>query len=138
MEKQAEKVGPVGAVKNFFMYYATFSGRSSRSEFWWLQLAALIAYAAAGFVASLASPPSGYTLFGANIPLAALGLINILLLAGLVVPSLAVMSRRLRDAGISPYFLFFIFLPFLGNLALLVMMLFPSKKPEVDSSLNQA
>lgn len=34
-----ESVNPVGAVKNFYSRYARFSGRASRSEYWWMWLA---------------------------------------------------------------------------------------------------
>ena len=119
----------VGALRNFFKYYATFSGRSSRSEYWWLQLAGVILYVVALVPLSIVS--------NARDLLVLQGFISLLFLAGLVVPSLAVMARRLRDAGISPYFLFFIFLPIFGGLALFVMMMFPSKGQGADSDEGQ-
>jgi uncharacterized membrane protein YhaH (DUF805 family) len=129
MEKQAERVGLVGAIKNFFRCYATFSGKSSRSEYWFLWIAGillqlmlvvLVGVAAVSGV-DLEDREGWFFLIGNS-------LIYITLFA-LVVPSLAIMSRRLRDGGISPYFLFFVFLPILGWLALFVMMMFPSKEP---------
>lgn len=41
-----EPVSPVGAVKNFYGRYARFSGRASRSEYWWIALASFLVSAA--------------------------------------------------------------------------------------------
>jgi len=123
MEKLPEKVGPFGAIKNFFRYYSTFSGRLSRSEYWYLAVAGLVFPAYYFLVRALASQYD----FSFTPLLMTLGLLPFLGLAASVVPSLSIMSRRLRDGGISPYFLFFVFLPVLGWLGLFVMMMFPSK-----------
>jgi uncharacterized membrane protein YhaH (DUF805 family) len=119
-EKDGEKVGPVGSLRNFFKYYATFSGRSTRSEYWCVLLAGSVFYLLLFAVAALDSRDL-FVMLGAYFPYG--------LIVGLavVVPTLALMSRRLRDGGISPYFLFFVFLPLLGWLGLFVMMMFPSK-----------
>ena len=119
MEKLAERVGLIGAIRNFFSYYATFSGRSSRSEYWFLWIAGALLYLVQLLV-TISVDTAGLALGG---------VIAIVVGAALIVPNLAIMSRRLRDAGISPYFLFFIFLPILGSLALFVMMMFPPKEP---------
>ena len=121
MEKLAERVGLIGAIRNFFSYYATFSGRSSRSEYWFLWIAGALLYLVQLLV-TISVDTAGLALGWA-------GVIAIVVGAALIVPNLAIMSRRLRDAGISPYFLFFIFLPILGGLALFVMMMFPPKEP---------
>ena len=126
MEKQPEKVGLIGAISNFFRFYATFSGRSSRSEYWFTWLAGVLIYLLLVLV-SVAFGAADFD-FGLTGDLAE-GVVSLIILATLIVPSLAIMSRRLRDAGISPYFLFFLFLPVLGGLALFVMMMFPSKEP---------
>lgn len=119
-EKDGEKVGPVGSLRNFFKYYSTFSGRSTRSEYWYILLAGAIFYLLL-FAAAALDSRDLFVMLGAYFPSS--------LIVGLavVVPTLALMSRRLRDGGISPYFLFFVFLPLLGWLGLFVMMMFPSK-----------
>jgi len=122
MEKLPEKVGPFVAVKNFFRYYARFSGRSSRTEYWYPWIAGQILPAYYVLINTLEMEPDTYGLL-----LAPLVVLTYLVLPASVVPSLSIMSRRLRDGGISPYFLFFVFLPVLGWLALFVMMMFPSK-----------
>ena len=125
MEKLSEKVGLFGAIRNLFRYHSTFSGRSSRSEYWYLWLAGLIIQVL--YTVTALFGESLVDLADYPIPSFVVSVIFFLVLAVLVVPNLSIMSRRLRDGGISPYFLFFLLLPVLGWLALFVMMMFPSK-----------
>ena len=66
------------AISSCLFKYATFSGRASRSEFWWFALFQFLVSAAAGLV--------GET-------------VNNLVLIGLLLPALAVGTRRLHDIG---------------------------------------
>ena len=66
------------AISTCLSKYATFSGRASRSEFWWFSLFQILVLAAAATVSD--------TLYG----LAALGLL---------LPIIAVSTRRLHDIG---------------------------------------
>ena len=125
MEKLSEKVGLFGAIRNLFRYHSTFSGRSSRSEYWYLWLAGLIIQVL--YTVTALFGESLVDLADYPIPSFVVSVIFFLVLAVLVVPNLSIMSRRLRDGGISPYFMFFLLLPVLGWLALFVMMMFPSK-----------
>lgn len=123
MQKLPEKVGPAGAISNFFRHYATFSGRSSRSEYWYVQASALLVYV--GFFAvSVAYDATG-------VDSSFLGIITLGIGLGLILPNFAIHSRRLRDAGLSSYFLFLIFVPIIGPLALIVMLMLPSKDPSI-------
>ena len=123
MEKLPERFGPFGAISNFFRHYATFSGRSSRSEYWYVQVSAFLVYAAF-FAVSVAFDATGVDSSFVGIIILGIGL-------GLILPNIAIHSRRLRDAGLSPYFLFLIFLPIIGSLALIVMLMLPSKDPSI-------
>ena len=122
LDKQAEKVGLPRAVKNFFKYYATFSGRSSRSEYWYIWLYWSLLFLG---VLSFTFVPSVEVQF---IGLVAFYIIGI----GHLVPFLAIYARRLRDGGFSPYLTFLLLVPF-GGLALIVLMMFPSKEPATHS-----
>jgi uncharacterized membrane protein YhaH (DUF805 family) len=116
------------AVKRFFKKYATFSGRASRSEYWWWVLVSgvvgiilnIIIGAGTTVSASAAAAPS----YG---PVAIFGII-LGLIWGLatIVPSLAVSARRLHDGNFSGWLLLLHLIPFLGSLAILVMMILPS------------
>lgn len=116
------------AAKRFFKKYATFSGRASRSEYWWWTLAAvavsiilnIIISAGTTMGSSLDSSPT----FG---PGAIFGyiLLGIWALATLV-PSLALSVRRLHDGNFSGWLLLLLLIPFLGAIAILVFMILPS------------
>jgi len=94
--------------------YATFSGRASRSEFWWFSLFSLVATIAGMFLMMaiaagiLSSVPMKQTQTGMHFPLGALFFILILL--ALFLPSLAVSVRRLHDLNYSGWWVLAFFL----------------------------
>ena len=53
---------------------------------------------------------------------------------GLLLPSLAVAARRLSDAGLSPWLLLLMLVPF-GSIALVVMFLLPTAAPRPSVGL---
>ena len=89
--------------------YAQFSGRASRAEFWWFTLFILLSYivvwflligALGGMAASGAQPSAG--IFGAM----GAGMIFMLLFwLALIIPTLAVQTRRLHDINRSGWWL---------------------------------
>lgn len=119
-EKKAIGFGP--AIGNFYARYGIFSGRASRSEYWysWLYLFLLFL----GLVILTFVPSLEVQFIG----IIAYWIIGI----GHIVPSLAIQARRLRDGGFSPYLTFILLAPF-GGLALFVLAFFPTK-PEVGTT----
>jgi uncharacterized membrane protein YhaH (DUF805 family) len=113
------------AFRRFWKKYATFSGRASRSEFWWWYLAnaivvvALYAFMAAGGIAGATRDATGASQPG---PLIGVGA-ALLLLWGLVivVPTLAISWRRLHDANLSGWFWLVGLIPVVGGIAVLVL-----------------
>ena len=101
-------IGFVDAVKRVFQKYATFTGRASRSEFWWWYLANIIisnvltwiavALYLGGMNRETGAPGAGGIIFFVILGLWALAVI---------VPTIAVMIRRLHDAGYSGLFWLF-------------------------------
>ncbi|WEV73858.1 DUF805 domain-containing protein [Bifidobacterium sp. ESL0798] len=77
---------PIEAVKRFFLNYVRFSGRASRSEFWWVQLFLLIFYFVLLFLDVL--------LFRK-----AAGFIDIIVGLALFIPNLSITIRRLHDSN---------------------------------------
>lgn len=49
------------SVKTCFRKYADFSGRATRSEFWWFYLAYLLAYIALAFLSGILAGATGST-----------------------------------------------------------------------------
>ncbi|HFF2828911.1 TPA: DUF805 domain-containing protein [Stenotrophomonas maltophilia] len=99
--------------------YTQFSGRASRSEYWWFQLFMMmftVPLNVLGFIAghinstSLALVSSGLTLA---------------VWLALALPLIAVTIRRLHDTDRSGWWLLLMLVPFAG-LAVLVFMLLPS------------
>jgi uncharacterized membrane protein YhaH (DUF805 family) len=119
------------AVRRFFKKYATFSGRASRSEYWWWTLVSVgvsiignIIISAGAAAPSTASGLSSTTAPG---PGATIGAILLVIWAlATIVPSLALSVRRLHDGNFSGWLLLIVLVPFLGALALLVFMILPS------------
>lgn len=116
-----EPVGPLGAVRNYVRKGFRFSGRASRSEYWWVALWTV--------VISLLMDLSGFRLPDEPWGSSALGLILALLLFAIsifvVIFSLSLSVRRLHDINASGLWVLVLFIPLLGHLALLVMAAFP-------------
>jgi uncharacterized membrane protein YhaH (DUF805 family) len=108
------------AVGSFFSKYATFSGRSRRSEFWWVQLFLVLT---AIFTSILDA-----ALFG--VELGEFGLFGIVSTLGFLVPSLAVTWRRLHDIGKSGAFFFLALIPLVGIVILIVWLVRDSESED--------
>lgn len=88
---------PIQAVERFFRNYATFSGRASRSEFWWPTLMTGIAETVLGALTATSD-------------IGIVGTVQGILSFALLVPSLAVSVRRLHDINLNGAWL----IPFVG------------------------
>lgn len=109
------------AVKRFFTKYATFSGRASRSEFWWWALVSFAVSIVLNIISAGATTADGVPTLGVGSILA--------LIWGLatIVPSLALLVRRLHDGGFSGLLALLLLVPFVGAVAVLVLTILPSK-----------
>ena len=107
----------VDSVKTCLAKYADFSGRATRSEYWWFYLAFILFYIAglvlAGILSSI-SETLGMICFG----IVALGAL------GFILPSLAAGVRRLHDVDKSGWFLLLGLIPIVG-LVLLYFFVIP-------------
>ena len=115
------------AVKRFFKKYATFSGRASRSEYWWWTLVSVGVSIILNIVVNAGSTGSSLSGTATPGPGPIFGIILIVIwgLATLV-PSLALTVRRLHDGNFSGWLLLLVLVPFLGALAVLVFTILPS------------
>ena len=119
----------IQAYKNFFKGYADFTGRSTRSDFWWVWLMNSILFLPLYiFWFQMALKDAGGT-----DPILGVAIISVYMILAIVLftPSLAVKVRRLRDAGFHWAFIFLHFVPMVGRLALLVLLAMPSKEVEI-------
>jgi uncharacterized membrane protein YhaH (DUF805 family) len=102
---------PRDAIVRFFKKYASFEGRSSRSEFWWP------VFAVWGINLAI-------NLILGNDSTAGAVLSGIIFLA-IVVPYLAVGARRLHDTGRSGWWWLIALVPCIGAIVLIVFWALP-------------
>ena len=96
----------MGFYTDFWKKYVDFAGKEGRKNFWLTVLVNFIISAVLGTVL-----PAVSGIFGLAI----------------LIPSLAMGVRRLRDGGFTPWLILLALIPFLGWLALLVLYCMPSK-----------
>ncbi len=119
------------AVKRFWKKYAVFTGRASRSEYGWWSLVSGIIVLVLEILARIAGG-AGATVAanGTIVPGPGEGFVMVLIVLWVlatVVPSLALLARRLHDVNLSTWFILIGLVPFLGGIALLIMSILPSK-----------
>lgn len=112
---------PVQAFKRFWSKGLTFTGRASRSEYWWMSLWHTVAYLAITLLTALAGVTSSTA-----------GLLTMLLLLccylmAIFLPSLALQVRRLHDTNQSGWMILLHLIPYLGSFIIFIFMLLPSK-----------
>lgn len=117
------------AVGRFWRKYAIFSGRASRSEYWWWALIEfiIVAILLSVYIPSLLAARTG----GAGLRINT-GIIVVIIIGGIwglatIVPTIALTWRRLHDANFSGLFWLLSFIPSVGGLIMLVLTLQPSK-----------
>lgn len=104
-------MGPVEAIISCLNKYFQFSGRASRSEYWYYQLFVLLCFGLFfAFLAAIESPH----------PLVSLAVILVFLAA--VIPQWTAAVRRLHDTDRSGWWLLIQVVPWIGPVVLLVLL----------------
>jgi uncharacterized membrane protein YhaH (DUF805 family) len=88
--------------------YADFNGRARRSEYWYFALFNILCIIPVALISSLLGS------FGA--------ILIVLAYIAILVPSIAVLVRRLHDVGKSGWFYFIALIPLIGGIWLLVLL----------------
>jgi len=127
----------INAYKNFFKNYAEFTGRSTRPDFWWVWLGNLILsipfWIIYFYIVYLSTVMDSVSDSASEAIFMVFGLVAIIYAVfylAILVPTLAISVRRLRDAGFHWAFIFLRFAP-MGGLALLILHAMPTKETEV-------
>lgn len=107
------------ALSRFFRSYARFSGRASRSEYWWVM-------AALGVVAFVCGMLAGGFEEDSTLGLTFLVILLIFILA-CAVPGWALLVRRLHDADLSGWLSLLTVLPYIGFVIQIVFGVLPPK-----------
>lgn len=128
----------INAYKNFFKNYAEFTGRSTRPDFWWVWLGNLILsipfwiiYFYTVFLSAVMDSVSDSASEATFMIFGLVAIIYVVFYLAILVPTIALTVRRLRDAGFHWAFIFLRFAPMVGGIALLVLLAMPTKETEV-------
>ena len=111
----------IEAIKLYFKNYANFSGRSSRSEYWWVYLAEQIVFMPLYMFSNVLQvliendQNAGVAILGVIV-----GLISAVLGLALLIPGLSLGCRRLHDIGKSGWWQLLAFIPCIGGIILLI------------------
>ncbi len=98
--------------------YADFKGRARRKEFWMYILFYLIIVIVLGIIDAII----GTTMTGGGV-----GILTLIYLLGMLIPTLAVTVRRLHDMGKSGWWYFITLVPLIGGIWLIVLLVTDSQ-----------
>ena len=98
--------------------YATFSGRASRSEYWW----AYLGYVVIATVLQIFALVGGIALIDAGELALLPGLIALGGIVAMIIPTIAVSVRRMHDTGKSGWMLLILIIPCIGFILWIVWM----------------
>ena len=128
----------INAYKNFFKGYAEFTGRSTRPDYWWVWLGNFILsipfwviYIYTVYLSAVMDSVSDSASEAAFMIFGLVAIIYVVFYLAILVPTIALTIRRLRDAGFHWAFIFLRFAPMVGGIALLILLAMPTKETEV-------
>lgn len=133
----------IEAYKKFWKGYVDFKGRSTRSDYWLNVLAQCLVYLLFSFLLILIMILGGdsstytsnpYSFQMILVYIVVLG-IGVYALASLV-PSIAIIVRRLRDSGYHWALIFLALIPYLGSFIIFILTLQPTKVELPFNNLN--
>ena len=127
----------INAYKNFFKNYAEFTGRSTRSDYWWVWLGNFILsipfwiiYFYTVFLSAVMDSIDDSVSEATFMFFGLVAIIYAVFYLAILVPTIALSVRRLRDAGFHWAFIFLRFAP-MGGIALLILHAMPTKETKV-------
>ena len=102
------------SIRTCFTKYADFTGRASRSEYWWFVLFLLLASAALSYIS-----PTASAVFS----------------IGTLLPAIAAATRRLHDTNRSGWWQLIVLVPLVGTIILIVFLAQEGKADVASLSL---
>jgi uncharacterized membrane protein YhaH (DUF805 family) len=117
---------PVEAVQTCLRKFATFSGRASRSEFWWFYAALIVLNVALSVLPGVLAGLAGAGSDAATVISLVFSVVTFAVSIALIIPTLAVGARRLHDLGQSGWLLLLFLVPCV-NIGMLIYLAFPGQ-----------
>ncbi|EME8125206.1 hypothetical protein A5804_002778 [Enterococcus faecium] len=116
----------IQAYKNFWKQAFNYKGVSTRKDYWLVALANALIGLILGILIGITGAMNEVEIL--------LGMIVLLIFycLAVLVPTLPLCVRRLRDAGFHWAFMFFNFIPYIGSLVLTVLYCMPTKNKVVE------
>lgn len=114
------------SIATAFRKYADFTGTAKRPEFWWFILFTALVQLALGSLNVYTAQGTIYAGSGLSGPFS----------VGVLLPTLAVAVRRLRDAGRGWPELFWLLLPIAGLIVLIVHLCDPSRESAAGTEVT--
>ncbi len=116
---EPSKTGFVSAIKKGFRGYVVWNARSTRSEYWWWTLFAVIVAIVASIIDTAA--------FSADMSTGGFGPVGVITSLALFLPGLSLWIRRLHDTDRSGWWTWILLVPIVGFIVTLIFALLPSK-----------
>jgi len=112
------------SIDNVIRNFLNFSDRASRSEYWWFQLFFFVALAIADSIDAMIST----TLDGPG------DIFGTFVFLGLIIPNLAVTVRRFHDIGYSGWYILLVFIPCLGSIIglVIIVLMMVDGQPQIN------
>lgn len=133
LEQPYYGIGFIAGWKRYWKKYATFTGRASRSEFWWaclgnviIGLAIYVLLGVPAFIVGVTAPDGDSFPPAAAVLLVIFGILFLLWGLASIVPSWALLWRRLHDANLAGPLALLVLVPSLGGIWSLVIGFLPS------------
>lgn len=115
--------GPLAALEAYFLNAFNFSGRASRSEFWWAVIA-MFGITLIAMVIDAVTVWQSYKTTG-TVPLGFTSYLTPVVVLLKLVPNLSVSVRRIHDTGRSARYLYIAWVPVVGWMIRLILLLLP-------------
>lgn len=104
--------------------YADFHGRARRKEYWSYTLFYLLILMGIALVGALIDGAAGN--LGPNGVPIVMSILLVIFYFGTVIPTLAVLARRMHDLNITAWIILISLVPYIGSLILLILCLLPT------------
>ena len=121
-------VGPISALESYVFNAFRLNGRATRSEYVWPALAYTLLLILAGVADAMTLVAA--TQDGGMPPLSPLAYWSVPLFLLCMIPNFTVAIRRLHDSGKSGAWMLVMFVPMVGGIVFLILMLLPSQDRE--------